>query len=274
MRFKVDIREQGLVDLKVHFCGTEDCIPQHSYGPAVRDVYVIHYITDGEGVYHVGNNKYHLSKGSGFFTHPDIVTFYQADKNNPWKYYWVGFSGLKADSYIKQAELTMSSPVIHFSDPHFIEMCFSEMIRTHNLNYGRELRLHGWLQILLSQLIEENASELLFQTSEQRNEYYVQKVKDYLVSNYAHVVSMEDISKYMGFNQSYLGAVFKKVTGMTIKQMLIHIRMQKACELLLSGFSISQVSRSVGYNDPFHFSKMFKKNIGISPSQFVIEKHV
>ncbi len=268
MRFKVDIREQGLVDLKVHFCGTEDCDPGHSYGPAVRDVFVIHYITGGKGVYQVGDNKYHLGKGSGFFIKPNIVTFYQADNKNPWKYFWVGFNGLKADSYINQAELTMSNPIIHSSNPDFIQMCFSQMIGTQNLKYGRELRLHGWLEILLSQLIEEKSQEPLFQTSKQRNEYYVYKIKDYLVSNYANIVDMKEVADYIGFNQSYLGAVFKQITNMTMYQMLIHIRMQKACELLLNGFLVSQISKSVGYNDPYHFSKMFKKHVGISPSQF------
>ena len=54
-------------DLYLCFCGYEACQPFHSYGPAVRPNYVIHYIISGKGTFTIGNRTYRLTAGQGFF---------------------------------------------------------------------------------------------------------------------------------------------------------------------------------------------------------------
>src|SRR5690554_6928451 len=54
----------------IHQVSSETCEPGHSFGPAVRDHYLIHCIMDGEGSYYVGKRKYHLTKGEGFLIVP------------------------------------------------------------------------------------------------------------------------------------------------------------------------------------------------------------
>ena len=54
-------------DLFLCFCGYEACQPFHSYGPAVRPNYVIHYIISGKGTFTIGNRTYRLTAGQGFF---------------------------------------------------------------------------------------------------------------------------------------------------------------------------------------------------------------
>jgi mannose-6-phosphate isomerase-like protein (cupin superfamily) len=66
-------------DLNMYHCGTEDCAPGHDYGPAVKDHYLIHYILDGKGTFHVGEKIYQLGKGQGFLICPNVITYYQAD---------------------------------------------------------------------------------------------------------------------------------------------------------------------------------------------------
>lgn len=78
------------------FCGYAQCNPLHSFGPAARPNYIIHYILDGKGFYQVGDRKYELSKGQGFLIEPETLTFYQADKEEPWTYLWIGFGGTRA----------------------------------------------------------------------------------------------------------------------------------------------------------------------------------
>ncbi len=70
-------------DLNLYHCGSENCAPGHSYGPAIRDHYLIHYILDGKGFFQVNNKTYHLKNGQGFLICPDIITYYEADKENP-----------------------------------------------------------------------------------------------------------------------------------------------------------------------------------------------
>lgn len=70
-------------DLYLCFCGYEACQPFHSYGPAVRPNYVIHYIISGKGIFTIGNRTYRLTAGQGFFLMPNVRTYYEADADDP-----------------------------------------------------------------------------------------------------------------------------------------------------------------------------------------------
>ncbi|GHX88908.1 transcriptional regulator, AraC/XylS family [Vibrio cholerae] len=62
---------------------------------------------------------------------------------------------------------------------------------------------------------------------------------------------------------------FKAATGKTFKESLNEVRLEKACQSLLSGAKIAQVAFDCGFNDPSYFSQRFKHHFGLSPSQFI-----
>ena len=66
-------------------CGYSTTAPLHSFGPAVRPHYLIHFILNGKGIFQKGDKTYHLETGQGFFIEPDELTFYQADAKEPWE---------------------------------------------------------------------------------------------------------------------------------------------------------------------------------------------
>jgi YesN/AraC family two-component response regulator len=95
-----------------------------------------------------------------------------------------------------------------------------------------------------------------------------EEVINYLTKHYAEKITLEELSEKMQLSYSYLGSIFKKVTGKPIIEYLIHIRLYKAKELLRDGHSVSDVAYMTGFNDVFYFSKVFKKYEHISPSQY------
>ena len=105
------LSEGGFSDLYLCYCGQSRCMPLHNYGPAVRPNYIIHYITEGKGCFYEGGNRYELEAGQGFLIVPGQQTFYQADKEEPWTYLWVGFDGRNAEHYLKEIGLTSEKPV-------------------------------------------------------------------------------------------------------------------------------------------------------------------
>lgn len=103
--YVLQLLEPKFKEFHLCFCGYAECEPFHSYGPATRSNYIIHYILDGKGTYQVGEQKYQLSKGQGFLIEPETLTFYQADKDEPWSYLWVGFGGSEAGKLIQDIGL-------------------------------------------------------------------------------------------------------------------------------------------------------------------------
>lgn len=259
-------------ELHITQYGMEQCVPLHDYGPAVRDHYLIHFILEGRGTFETGNRLYHLEKGQAFLIFPGEITYYKADGLEPWIYGWAGFRGTRAEEFLRQAGLSVSSPILGHADAQAAEHCIRRMHETRNMSAGRDLMLISLLYSLFSHMAETNAGgPAEVRSSGKRHELYVQKVFDFIADNYANKISISQIAAFVGLDRSYLCSVFKSRTGSSIQEYLVRFRLNKACGLMgNSMLSIGDIARSVGYEDPLLFSKMFKKEKGLSPKQYRI----
>lgn len=97
----------------------------------------------------------------------------------------------------------------------------------------------------------------------------VKKAKDYIYKNYMHLLSLEELAEQVSLNPVYFGTLFKKETGDTVINFLIEYRMEQAKQLLKNiNYHVSEIARLVGYDDERHFSKQFKKRVGITPKEY------
>ena len=69
----------------VYYCGYEKCESGHSWGPAMRNQYLLHYVISGRGEYTVGGETYCLHPSECFLIRPGERTFYSADREDPWE---------------------------------------------------------------------------------------------------------------------------------------------------------------------------------------------
>lgn len=264
---KIYIDEPKHTDMNMYSCGIEDCKGGHSWGPAVRDHYIIHYILGGRGTFNVGNDTYMLGKNDGFLICPDTAVHYEADMDEPWSYAWVGFQGLKADTYLKQAGLAKHTPVFRYERDHFLKDCLMRMIDTKQLSKGKEIRLLGLLYEFLSQLVETADDNPTGKNN--TKEEYVKKALEYIRMNYSRSISIAEIARNVGLDRSYLYSLFHVFVSSSPQEYLINFRMGKACDLMrTTSLTIGGIARSVGYEDPLMFSKAFKKAKGLSPRDF------
>ena len=106
--------KQKLLDnasLAIFNCGLQNCSPNHSWGPGIRDHYLIHFVISGKGSYICGGKTFHLKAGDLFLIKPSQVVYYVADPNEPWEYYWVGFNGTYAQKAVASLPFKDSTPV-------------------------------------------------------------------------------------------------------------------------------------------------------------------
>ncbi|AIQ57830.1 response regulator transcription factor [Paenibacillus borealis] len=99
-----------------------------------------------------------------------------------------------------------------------------------------------------------------------------QKFKEllhYTNKHFHEELFLKDLAAKFFINVSYCCELFKRVTGMTFSQYMTDLRMKKAVELLQnSNLSIAEICKSVGYSDYFYFNKVFKRNMGSTPSKY------
>lgn len=256
-------------DLVVYQCGMEKCKSSHSWGPAVRDHYLIHFILKGSGTFYVDGKVYNIKENGGFLICPDTITSYIADKEDPWIYAWVGFRGIKAESYLSLANLSSKDPVFKSYNGDFVKKCFEDMRRATELKYGKEFRLQALLTLFLSELIEERGKNIVINSN--YRELYLKKSLQFIETNYHRKITVSEIAESVGLNKNYFSTFFRENMGLTPQEYLVSFRINKACELMNNEvLTISDISRSVGYNDPLGFSKIFKKVKGFSPKNYRI----
>ena len=91
----------------------------------------------------------------------------------------------------------------------------------------------------------------------------------YLEKNYMHEISLESISAEIGYHPNYISTMVKKDLSIHTNELLAFIRIQKAAEFLYySDFSITEIYQQTGFVNNSHFSRLFKKMVGVSPSQY------
>lgn len=97
----------------------------------------------------------------------------------------------------------------------------------------------------------------------------IDKAKDYIAARYQKDISLDDVSREVDISPYYFSKIFKEETGENFIEYVTNIRITKAKELLQSSeLSMKEICAQVGYSDPNYFSRTFKKNVGVTPTEY------
>lgn len=270
-RYSYTIESQGLSSLMVYYAGYQLCPPGHNWGPGIRDHYLLHHIRSGEGIYEVNGRKYHLQAGDTFLSRPGDTVFYQADFHNPWSYCWVGFHGSECSDLLLRTDFSKSKNVIHTDFGMHLTNCILGIYEQRGCTLADTLQMTSGLYQLMACMIQFSKNQNLGVTSQ---EISLQNIAGYICSRISSgaslsELSIKEISKYANMSQSTLYRLFMSQMGVSPVHYITMQRMKRACELLrLTDMPVLSVAYSVGYPNGQHFSKCFKKFMGISPSEY------
>ena len=254
-------------DLYLVSCGWEKCGATHSYGPAVRNYYMLHFILKGQGHYYLNNKHYKLNENQCFLTEPGTVTLYKAEPTNPWTYTWICFNGDYVPHLLKQSNLNTDNPIINLSCNQTIYEIIKEMLSYHQLTPANECYLQSKLYLIFAKLHE--ALQSVYNKVELNNNFYVTKAIEYIEKNTFTNLSVNDIARYLNISRSHLYALFKQELNTSPQQFLTNAKIANARELLSkTKIPIYSVALSCGYKNAFAFSGAFKQVTNISPREY------
>lgn len=239
-----------------------------------HDYAEILYILSGRGWYQIGGQEYEVSAGDVILCNPGTRHRFSERENSMLEFYLAfndfQFRGAPPNHFL----LADGSCVLHTTTETRQEMtkCCYEMIQENDsCRPGKYFMLKACLIKLLILLVRETGAFSAGPDGcclESYNKgYAVKKIISYLTENYEHKISLDQIARNMYLSPVYISKIFKEETGESPINYLIKIRLEKAKEILTNeeNLSIKEVAGRVGYEDVYHFSKLFKKYYGIAP---------
>lgn len=258
--------ERRTASLYVQNTGRQQCSPIHSWGPGVRNHYLIHHVISGKGVYILQNKRYELSAGDTFLIYPDTSIHYYADSKDPWEYIWVGFDGLDAKHYVDQMDFSPQEPVLRGLYAPEIVGLLENIYASYGAGTWRDAAITGHLYLLIAFLVE-HAKKIAGPRAVGND--CAKSVANYIMTHFEEPITVEELADFAAVSHSSLYRNFKRQFQMSPKRFLLEYRIERACMLLTdSTYSIQEISNSVGFEDPFYFSRAFKAIKGVSPRQF------
>lgn len=239
--------------LNLYYGGWEICCPMHTFGSAIRQHYLIHYVTRGKGRLWMNDTCYVIEKDTMFLIRPGITCVYQADKDDPWEYCWICIDGYDVENMLNNSGFDKVNPL-------FFDKSNGE-VRDAMLNfifYFSKYKNNEYM--LLSRLYNIFGHMKIQMKKQQAKSIHVERAIDYIYENYSKNISVTDIAEYLGIDRTYLYRLFKEEYNMSPQKYLLNFRLKTAMNKLEGGnMSIADIAYSCGFNDASAFCHQFKK---------------
>lgn len=114
-----------------------------------------------------------------------------------------------------------------------------------------------------------SASRNVYTRKEQGSETVIEKARKYIMAQFNKDISLDDVSREVDISPYYFSKVFKEETGQNFIEYLTELRIERAKDLLTnSNLSIKEICIESGYADPNYFSRIFRKNVGVTPTEY------
>jgi AraC-like DNA-binding protein len=230
---------------------------------------ILIYCTSGKGYYILGDKR-HTVTANQFVVLPatDQYMRYWADNEDPWTIYWIHFCGNDLDSFNHSLNLSAAKGPFRIPFNEKAIEIWRDIYQTLELGYSTDNLCNAsfCLYYLIATFIfhdKHTASE------EVENKDIINDTISYMKEHLQHKLSIDDMAGQQKLSASHFSNLFKKKTGMAPIDYFINLKMQKACQFLYSGkIKIKEIAFELGYDDPYYFSRLFKRYMGISPEQY------
>ena len=248
------------------------------YYPKAKDHYTyrkkglpenfLFYCVDGAGWYQAGQQRYEVSANEFFILPQNTEHAYGSSQDEPWSIYWIHFGG---DSL---PELNQVQAVQQHFKPYYVKnngdvlSLFSKMYKTLELGYSIDNLLFA--NMCLSHFLAlfiYNARHYADTSNEKPD--CVDSAILFMQQKINENISLNELSSQYNYSVSRFSNLFRQKTGYAPIDYFVQMKMQKACQQLnFTDRSVKDIAFSMGFDDPYYFSKRFRTIIGMSPKKY------
>lgn len=225
--------------------------------------FILEYIVSGAGYLEINGEKHRLEANDAYLIHTGDNCEYYADKNNPYKKYWINFASMLFFNEVLKA-YDINDRVFHGIN---LSKHFEELFKLETLSELNDELYIPVSKILFSMIMDIAENKRKNKSAMSRDIAYA--VKKRLNASVDSPVSLDDIARELYRSKNDIIRQFKKKYGMTPYSYLLELRIRRGKNLLINtSKTLSEIASQLCFSSEYHFSGAFKKRVGISPKEY------
>ncbi|MDX1525250.1 MAG: AraC family transcriptional regulator [Pseudidiomarina maritima] len=196
---------------------------------------------------------------------------YAADHEQPWSIYWAHFRGSAAVQCSDFLSLSAQSPVLTLSRWRQLIPVVTDLLNLQTQRYQFSAA------IVAASLLQRIIAELPRLTSAMQIPagFDLRALERFMYDNSHRDINLDEFAEFAGLSRYHFSKKFKQITGSSPMRFFNQIKVKLACQLLdTTTYSIRQIGQQLGFDDPYYFSRLFKKTMGISPQYYRESSHM
>lgn len=226
------------------------------------------YCVDGSGWFRLRNKKYKVQPNEFFILPRNTEHAYGSDDQNPWSIYWLHYGGTLLPDFNELPAVTAAYAPIQIRGREEIVAAFNKMYHALSLGYSITNLMFANLCVphFLSLFIYNTQH---FYESPALQSNVIDSAIQHMNKNLNRNLSLPELSAAYNYSTSRFSSLFKDRTGFAPIDYFLHMKVQKATQLLdFTERPVKEIAAELGFDDPYYFSRLFKKIMGHSPSDF------
>ena len=248
-------------------CTTEKVAPGARARISVgRASCIIECNEEGYGTFTLNGRTYEIKPHCCYVVPPSAEVVYTSDEHEPRRGIFCGIGGVRVGQMLSEAGIDEEHPFIAEElYPEVRETLYKMLSLVGSRNGGAEYRRTASVYELFG--VIASGREVTDSAT------WIRRAVGIFETSYHTPVTIKDIADSVGFERTYFSTVFKAHTGVSPYEYLTSLRIDRACELIVSGMPIGEVASSVGL-DPRNFSRVFKEIKGTTPLEYKKQRNI
>ena len=239
-----------------------------TWRPRGRLDYQLLYVVSGKAHFYFDDAERIVTAGHMVLFQPRQEQHYEYFGTDKTEVYWVHFTGSNVKNILRRYDIPLDTPVFYSGTSVIYAYLFKEMInelQTCRTGYEELLTMYLQQILILVQRIRLERRPSVNTHIQEEMEY----ARRYFNEHYNEQINIEEYAESRNMSVSWFQRNFKQIVNCSPMQYLLTIRMNNAASLLEStDYSIAEISTIVGYDNPLYFSRLFKKQNRVSPSEY------
>ena len=246
--------------------GREQCSQDYRIQRESFRFHSIEFVASGKGSLMMHGNTFELRPGMIFCYGPRTPHIIETDPDFPLLKHFVSFVGTNLTNLLKQTIFRRGIP-LYAARPFRIRNIFENLIVTGNTPSPNRDALCALLLRQLILMTDDTAMDAETAASPAWQTYL--RCRQHIERNFLSLATVKDAALQCFIDQAYLARLFKRFADETPLQLINRLKINKAAELLNSrNMLVKEAAEAVGFADPYHFSRVFKRVYGIPPKTF------